>query len=106
MAAGSPGPVVPDRYLEALGDADPVAAMAEAPDLLRRLARGLTERQLATRPARGKWSIREIVARPPPKTRKPARRQATPVPAPAGHRGSAHCSPSPPWPAPVRCAST
>jgi hypothetical protein len=62
MAAGSPGPVVPDRYLEALGDADPVAAMAEAPGLLRRLARGLTEKQLAKRPAPGKWSIREIVA--------------------------------------------
>jgi hypothetical protein len=62
MAAGSPGPVVPDRYLEALGDADPVAAMAEVPDLLRRLARGLSEKQLATRPAPGKWSIREIVA--------------------------------------------
>ncbi|HQQ76503.1 MAG TPA: DinB family protein [Thermoanaerobaculia bacterium] len=62
MAAGSPGPVVPDRYLEALGGDDPVAAMAEAPDLLRRLVRGLTEKQLATRPAPGKWSIKEIVA--------------------------------------------
>jgi hypothetical protein len=62
MAAGSPGPVVPDRYLEALGDADPVVAMAEAPDLLRRLSRGLTEKQLARKPAPGKWSIREIVA--------------------------------------------
>ncbi len=36
--------------------------MAEAPARLRRLVRGLTERQLATRPAPGKWSIREIVA--------------------------------------------
>jgi hypothetical protein len=36
--------------------------MAEATDLLRRLVRGLTERQLATRPAPRKWSIREIVA--------------------------------------------
>jgi len=62
MAAGSPGPVVPDRYLEALGGDDPVAAMAEAPDLLRRLVRGLTEKQLATKPAPGKWSIKEIVA--------------------------------------------
>ncbi|MBK9064593.1 MAG: DinB family protein [Acidobacteria bacterium] len=62
MAAGSPGPVVPDRYLEALGGDDPVAAMAEAPDLLRRLVRGLSEKQLATKPAPGKWSIREIVA--------------------------------------------
>jgi hypothetical protein len=51
-----------DRYLEALGGADPVAAMAEAPDLLRRLVRGLTEGQLAKKPAPGKWSIREIVA--------------------------------------------
>jgi hypothetical protein len=62
MAAGSPGPVVPDRYLEALGGDDPVAAMAEAPDRLRRALRGLTEKQLGTKPAPGKWSIREIVA--------------------------------------------
>lgn len=39
-----------------------MATMAEAPGRLRRLVRGLTERQLATRPAAGKWSIREIVA--------------------------------------------
>jgi hypothetical protein len=62
MAAGSPGPVVPDRYLEALGADDPVASMAKAPDRLRRLVRGLTEKQLSTKPAPGKWSIREIVA--------------------------------------------
>jgi hypothetical protein len=60
--AGSPGPVVPERYLEALGDADPLVAMAETPDLLRRLVRGLTEKQLAKKPAPAKWSIREIVA--------------------------------------------
>ncbi len=58
----SPGAVAPDRYLEALGGDDPVGAMAEAPGRLRRLVRGLTERQLGTRPAPGKWSIREIVA--------------------------------------------
>lgn len=62
MAVGAPGPVVPDRYVEALGRDDPVASMAEAPGRLRRLVRGLTERQLATKPAPGKWSIREIVA--------------------------------------------
>lgn len=56
------GPVAPDRYLEALPGDDPVAAMAEAPDRLRRAVRGLTAKQLATRPAPGKWSIREIVA--------------------------------------------
>jgi hypothetical protein len=62
MAAGSPGPVVPERYREALGGDDPVTSMAEAPDRLRRLVRGLTEKQLGRRPAPGKWSIREIVA--------------------------------------------
>jgi hypothetical protein len=62
MAAGSPGHVVPDRYLEALGDADAVASMAEAPDRLRRLIRGLTAGQLTKKPAPGKWSIHEIVA--------------------------------------------
>jgi hypothetical protein len=62
MVAGRQGPVVPDRYLEALGGDDPVVAMAEAPDRLRRLVRGLTEKQLAVSPAPGKWSIREIVA--------------------------------------------
>ena len=59
---GPKGAVAPDRYREALGGDDPVGAMAEAPDRLRRLVRGLTGKQLATRPAPGKWSIREIVA--------------------------------------------
>ncbi len=62
MSATAPGFNVPARYVEALAGDDPVASMAEAPDRLRRLVRGLTERQLATRPAPGKWSIREIVA--------------------------------------------
>src|SRR5450759_4106967 len=62
MAAGSPGPVVQPRYAAALGDADPVSVMAETPDRVRRLIRGLTERQLETKPAPGKWCIKEIVA--------------------------------------------
>ncbi len=61
MAIGNPGPVIPERYRRALGDDDPVEAMAEAPDRLRKLIRGLTERQLARRPAPGKWSIKEII---------------------------------------------
>lgn len=61
MSGGVPGSSVPDRYREALAGDDPVAAMEEAPARLRRLVRGLSERQLATRPAPGKWSIREIV---------------------------------------------
>lgn len=62
MAAGSPGPVVQPRYAAALGDDDPVCVMAETPDRVRRLIRGLTERQLETKPAPGKWCIKEIVA--------------------------------------------
>ena len=56
------GPVIPDRYRAALGDDDPFLAMFEAPQALRRLLKGLTEKQLSRRPAPGKWSIKEIVA--------------------------------------------
>ena len=62
MPEGAPGPVVPSRYEAALGDDDPVAAMAETPDLVRKLLRGLSERQLRARPAPGKWCIQEIVS--------------------------------------------
>ncbi len=56
------GPVIPDRYLAALGGDDPFLAMFEAPQRLRKLLKGLTENQLSRRPAPGKWSIKEIVA--------------------------------------------
>ena len=36
--------------------------MFEAPQRLRKLLKGLTEKQLSRRPAPGKWSIKEIVA--------------------------------------------
>ncbi len=36
--------------------------MSETPDRLRKLVKGLTEKQLATSPAPGKWSIKQIVA--------------------------------------------
>ncbi len=62
MAAPSPGPVVEPRYAAALGDDDPISVMAETPDRIRRLIRGLTEKQLETKPAPGKWCIKEIVA--------------------------------------------
>jgi hypothetical protein len=62
MAARKPGPVIPEKYAKALGSDDPLEVMAESPDRLRRLARGLTEKQLSTKPAPGKWSIKEIVA--------------------------------------------
>jgi DinB superfamily len=62
VAASSPEPVVPPRYAAALGGDDPVSVMAQTPDRIRRLIRGLTERQLETKPAPGKWCIKEIVA--------------------------------------------
>jgi hypothetical protein len=62
MAARRPRPAIPDTYAKELGGDDPVEAMAEAPDRLRRAIRGLTEKQLARRPAPGKWSIKEILA--------------------------------------------
>jgi uncharacterized damage-inducible protein DinB len=62
MAARHRRLAVPDTYARALGGDDPVEAMAEAPDRLRRALRGLTEKQLATRPAPGKWTIKEILA--------------------------------------------
>lgn len=62
MAAGKPGPVIPARYAEALGKDDPIEAMATAPDRIYRLIAGLGEKQLAAKPAPGKWSIKEIVA--------------------------------------------
>jgi DinB superfamily len=62
LAASSPGPVVNPRYAAALGGDDPVSVMAATPDRVRRLIRGLTERQLETKPAPGKWCIKEIVA--------------------------------------------
>jgi hypothetical protein len=56
------GPVVPERYAKALGKDDPVEVMATTPDAIRRLIAGLTEKQLGTKPAPGKWSMKEIVA--------------------------------------------
>ncbi|MDL2718839.1 MAG: DinB family protein [Acidobacteriota bacterium] len=53
---------MPSRYAAALGDDDPVVVMAETPDLIRKLLRGLSEKQLRARPAPGKWCIQEIVA--------------------------------------------
>jgi len=62
MAEGTPGPVIPENYARALGGDDPLEVLVATPDDLRRLLRGLTEKQLAKRPAEGKWSIKEIVA--------------------------------------------
>jgi len=62
MAAEKPAPAIPEKYAKVLGGEDPLQVMAESPGRLRRLLRGLTEKQLSTKPAPGKWSIKEIVA--------------------------------------------
>jgi hypothetical protein len=56
------GPVIPERYAKALGEDDAIEVMASTPDAIRKLVQGLTEKQLATKPAPGKWSMKEIVA--------------------------------------------
>jgi DinB family protein len=61
MATGKPGPVIPDRYRAALGKADPLESMRYAPRRIQKLVQGLSERELARRPAPGKWSIKEIL---------------------------------------------
>ncbi len=56
------GPVIPERYRDASGEDDPFLALFEAPQRLRKLLKGLTEKQLSRAPAPGKWSIKQIVA--------------------------------------------
>ncbi|MFN0242560.1 MAG: DinB family protein [Planctomycetota bacterium] len=62
MAAGNPGPVVPERYVQALAGRDPIESQKKAPKRVKKLVRGLSEKELAARPAPGKWSIKEIIA--------------------------------------------
>lgn len=62
MVAGNPGPVVPERYVKALDGADPVESQRKAPKRIKKLLRGLSEKELAKRPAEGKWSIKEVIA--------------------------------------------
>lgn len=51
-----------ERYSDAIGEDDPFLVMSDTPQKLRRLMRGLTEKQLSRPPAPGKWSIKQIVA--------------------------------------------
>jgi hypothetical protein len=56
------GPVVPERYLQALGGRDPVEALRKAPKRVRKLLKDVSEKRLARRPAPDKWSVKEVVA--------------------------------------------
>jgi hypothetical protein len=57
-----PPPAVAERYLQALGGADPIESQRKAPKRLRKLVKGLSAKQLARRPEEGKWSIKEVLA--------------------------------------------
>jgi hypothetical protein len=54
--------VVPARYIQALGDSDPFETQRKSPKRLKKLLKGLSEKQLARRPAPDKWSIKEVIA--------------------------------------------
>ena len=62
MTKIQPGPVVPQRYLDAIGGRDPIEMSSKAPKRLRHLLDGLSDKELEWRPAPGKWSIKEILA--------------------------------------------
>ena len=61
MPAGNPGPVIPERYAKALGDDEPIELSRKAPKRIKKLIRGLSEKELSKRPAPGKWSIKETL---------------------------------------------
>ena len=48
-------------YAKVLGNRDPLTVAAATPARMLVLIRGLTRRQLARRPAPGKWSVQEII---------------------------------------------
>ena len=58
MVRGAPGPVVTSRYAAALGDDDPVVVMAETPDLIRKLLRGLRRSSSGRDPRRASGASR------------------------------------------------
>jgi hypothetical protein len=62
MADAQARSVVPTRYIEALEGADPIESLRKAPKRFKKLLKGLSEKQLAKRPAEGQWSIKEVIA--------------------------------------------
>jgi hypothetical protein len=62
MSAPTAAPVVPERYVQALGDRDALNAMRKAPRRLKKLLKGLSKKEVLWRPAPGQWSIHEVVA--------------------------------------------
>jgi uncharacterized damage-inducible protein DinB len=62
MIQTQPGPVVLQRYLDAVAGRDPLELSSKAPKRLRHLIEGLSNKELEWRPGPGKWSIKQILA--------------------------------------------
>jgi len=50
------------RYLDALGNHDPLESMRKAPKRVRKLLKGLSRKQLRRQPEEGRWSIHQALA--------------------------------------------
>jgi hypothetical protein len=62
MPRSIPKPVLAERYARALGDGDPIELQREAAARIGALVEGLSEGEMARKPAPDKWSIREVIA--------------------------------------------
>lgn len=62
MTRAYPPVATPERYLSALGDHDPIDSLRKAPKRLKKALKGVGKKDVARRPADGKWSIKEVVA--------------------------------------------
>jgi hypothetical protein len=62
MTQEAPPTNIPARYLEALGGEDPFVVQRKAPKRLKKLMKGLSDKQLEQKPAPDKWSIKEVIA--------------------------------------------
>jgi len=62
MQQTQPGPVIPQRYLDAVGKRDPIEMASKAPKRIKKLLDGCSTKELEWRPAPGKWSIKEILS--------------------------------------------
>jgi uncharacterized damage-inducible protein DinB len=60
-ALPAPSPKLPAAYLEPLEGKDALRSLAKAPRRLKKLLRSASERELAQRPSRGKWSVVEVL---------------------------------------------
>ncbi|MDZ4772413.1 MAG: DinB family protein [Planctomycetota bacterium] len=61
MPKETPPTNIPARYLEALGGEDPLVIQKKAPKRLKKLLKGLSEKELSKKPAPDKWSIKEVI---------------------------------------------